>query len=349
MQKLRFLSGNLANSGNISASSAALGAVGAAVPECLGDGQCYPQGVYGGSDMAEIINIEVQTAGAVDVATIRWGGAGLSAWEASDVVAASTLFSLRDGIQVRFEGDDLRVGDKWQIRTSRQCAPAAMTTDDPGQFWEADGCTAEYIDIALDAPAAVGAVALGYHNLSATATVRLLASATENWADPDLDMAVPVGDRHAAALLTHTSQYWRLTIADAANADSAIQAGLLYLGPAVYLGRNMDWGATPAIRADRTEKRVKGGLVGGTVGAVRRTWSFTISRLDATAWAALEEVWSGCYDGTNGQLRALWFWPNPDDLATLIWGFLVTDLQAKIVQSGGAKKSTSLDIEEYGG
>ena len=129
----------------------------------------------------------------------------------------------------------------------------------PGDRWRATGDTAEYLEIDLGAAKDINLVALLYHNATSAATwqIRAATSQANLTAAPGYDSGVinmweagwPADQDplHARLWLGAGSQnfrWWRIDLADAANPDTWLEAGRVYVSKAWQLpsGKNIEYG-----------------------------------------------------------------------------------------------------------
>lgn len=177
----------------------------------------------------------------------------------------------------------------------------------PTDIWRYNSTSAA-IEIDLGSAQSIGLVALGYHNLSSSGTIRVRADSSQggltSFPDYDsgnltaisfLDGYSPgqadglIYDRnHFILNLTSTSvteQWWRLDLSDASNEDGFLQAGRLYISPAFHPTRALrfSWGVSWMDGQNRTLGR--GGQIYPRQRETRRQLTGDI------AWDSAEDSW----------------------------------------------------------
>lgn len=366
----RFMAANLIPSPEaLTLSSEQLGEVGAAQGQALGDGTLSARGNYSGALAAEQFLVEIDSIASgsgVGQATYRWKGGNRSIWEASGVATHDTLAELRDGVKVRFGGENFIKGDKWYIEVSRRHGRAALLKTDPSEYWRSTVCDLVTIAADLGYGGNVQAMILADHNLSDEATVTLKGGgkiivtddgfvpitygdkyiiSDVDWDSPDYEIAVPVNSPHLAVWLDETWARWRLEIEDPDNTDGIIKASGLYLGSYTQLSRRFNQGEVHGPAAARSDQKVAGGQVSGPVGKVADAWRFKYTRLAEADRDLLLEVWQEAHDQVNDALKPVWFMPDSADVSGLVYGFLGSRLQFTLSNPG--RGAVSIDITEH--
>lgn len=138
---------------------------------------------------------------------------------------------------------NLGIDADWSASSQVSTLPARnLATENRNEPWRSTGCASEWIKAHLAGPAAVGAVAIVSGNLTASATVRVQANASDDWSAPPFDVALTpwvatrTGVLFAMLASVQTYEWWRLTFADATNTDGYIEIGVLPFGPVFDLG-----------------------------------------------------------------------------------------------------------------
>jgi len=109
--------------------------------------------------------------------------------------------------------------------------------DHVAKKWRATGDTAEWVKFDLGGATKLTCVALFGFNFSSAATVTLEANASDSWGSPSYSQALTIAtDADSNVLsrlvffLDQTYQWWRITIADASNADGYVEVGRIIAG-----------------------------------------------------------------------------------------------------------------------
>lgn len=116
------------------------------------------------------------------------------------------------------------------------------------RVWRATGCSSEWLKFDFGAAAAVRAFALVGHNLTAAATIKIQANATDVWTAPSIDVTLTYHADNLVYLWTADQSYrfWRLSIIDAGNPDGYVQVGRIFLGQTATPDRNFKtWSREP--------------------------------------------------------------------------------------------------------
>ena len=104
-----------------------------------------------------------------------------------------------------------------------------VTNADTGEWWKNDLGSAKNIDC----------IGIFGHNFTAAATVKIQASAVDDWVSPPVDVTLTVATDADGQVLPRivyfwsspqNYQYWRLTVDDATNPDAKIQIGRIVAG-----------------------------------------------------------------------------------------------------------------------
>jgi len=116
------------------------------------------------------------------------------------------------------------------------------------RVWRATGCASEWIKFDFGAAAAVRAFVLVGHNLTAAATIKIQANATDVWTSPSIDQVVTYHAANLVYLWTTDQPYrfWRVTLADPGNPNGYVEAGRIFLGQTTTPDRNYaSWAREP--------------------------------------------------------------------------------------------------------
>jgi len=98
--------------------------------------------------------------------------------------------------------------------------------------YRSTGDAAEWLKFDLGSALAIDVIAIRYHNLTGAATLTLEGNAADAWGAPTYSQAISITSDMIIYFLasTQTFRWWRLTIADAANPDTIIKIGRVFLG-----------------------------------------------------------------------------------------------------------------------
>jgi hypothetical protein len=100
--------------------------------------------------------------------------------------------------------------------------------------WRTTGVSDETIKIDAGAGETITAtsIAIAGHNLTAAATIKIQANATDAWGDPSIDETVTWDADIITDLFTNSTGYrfWRFYFDDDANGDGYLEIGRLFLG-----------------------------------------------------------------------------------------------------------------------
>ncbi|MBU4278171.1 MAG: hypothetical protein KKC30_15630 [Proteobacteria bacterium] len=157
----------------------------------------------------------------------------------------------------------------------------------------------------------------------------------------DHEQAVAVSQPNLLAMLDQTYRYWWLVITDPNNPAGDIEAAGLYLGSYTQLSRRMLQGAKDTLGVSRSDQRVDGALRPSPVGPTVNSWSFSYNKLTSEDRTALRAMFQRLNDG---QSAPLWFLPDSEDTAGLLYGFLGSSLAFQL--SNPARHAVSLEFEE---
>jgi hypothetical protein len=305
-------------------SSARPGLVGLPVPKAWGSAVAYAQGLHSG-DQDQVFRLEIDSLAqgqAVGQATYRWQRADSPAWEETGVPTGVAVRLLADGVGVKWvsgQGQDFCLGDAWTILAGRAQGAAALLDSDRDTAWQAQGCQAEHLTVDLGQPARITAVILADHNLSDQAQAVLLADPAADWEQPAFAQPLALTWPHLALFLDHACRHWRLSLADPANPQGAIQAGGLYLGGHFAPARTFGAQYVRGLAASRALTSTDAGKTAGCAKALAQAWSLAFNGLDETDLAGFEAMFRAIHDVASGRLSPLWFTPFDDQPAATVY------------------------------
>ena len=109
----------------------------------------------------------------------------------------------------------------------------------PGKKWVTNADTGEWWKNDLGGAKNVDCIGIFGHNFTGAATVKIQASAVDDWVSPPVDVTLTIATDADGQVLprivyfwssTQNYQYWRLTVDDASNPDGNIQIGRIVAG-----------------------------------------------------------------------------------------------------------------------
>lgn len=180
----------------------------------------------------------------------------------------------------------------------------------------------EWLKADLGSAQPVKSIILENMNLRAGATVTLEGNASDAWGAPSYSLGITITAAMVAAKrivvtlpAARAYQWWRLTMADAGNADGYLAASRMYLGPCFEPG--LRFGPQPTqVRGSGSEVSYSGG---GQATAVKRAkyWTYDLpitilGQADANAYADMDDecgidtpLWV-CFDSTDEPTNAVY-------------------------------------------
>ena len=164
------------------------------------------------------------------------------------------------------------------------------------RYYKSVGCTAEWLKFSFTTPVAASYLALMNHNMTSGATVVVQANSSDSWGSPAFSQTITIptavsGETTwavAAFSATKTYQYWRITIADAANPDTFIKIGYVFLGTVLTMpGMDISGISIPKNSTSLAQESYAGQTYGDTR-LKYRTASFNFSGVSTTDKVNLE-------------------------------------------------------------
>jgi hypothetical protein len=315
MSNCRFMHQNLIQDPDqISLSSARPGLVGMPAPRASGSATAYAAGEHTGSqDQVFMVEIDSLAAGSqVGQATFRWRRASQETWEMSGQATTDTLITLADGVKIKWvsgPGADFALGDSWSILATQNFGAAALLDRDRDTAWEAEGCSEEHVTIDLGQAQQAKALVLADHNLTAGATVTLLANTSDAWEAPAWSQSLTVTAPHLVYFLDQTYRFWRLLLEDPENPAGALWASLLFLGPYFQPSRTFKQRHERSTVAGRSLTATDAGKLAGGVLGLGETFSLSFSGLGSADLDGFVSMYRAIHDPASGRLTPLFFTP----------------------------------------
>jgi len=172
-----------------------------------------------------------------------------------------------------YNSDTWDAGTVWASAETGDLVLSNVQDDQIGKVWQAPLYSGGWLSPTatwdLGAPTAITCLGIFNHNLTASATIRLQANATNSWTSPSYsvymtDTQAISADADSVALpryvffLNQTYRWWRLTFSDTGNPDQYLQIGRIKAGAYYELTRNMNDGFSMQ-HVDPSEGRPAGG------------------------------------------------------------------------------------------
>jgi len=263
-------------------SSLKTGVVSDALKIGTGSAVITTSGNYSGTtDLEYIVEIDSIAGGAeVGQATFKWSDGG-GGWDATGVTTSATNILLNNGVYIKHTtgaGADFVVGDKWYFKGINMFAAGKMIDSNRDTRYRSAALGApNKIILDLGAAVEVKALVIYDHNITSGATLMI-----EGRADAWVEVAPTLGaETHILSLAVYnsklyggtfpngklyeanavletisynankivhyltsatTKRHWRLSVTDAANTDSYIEIGELYLASYFELSNTFAWG-----------------------------------------------------------------------------------------------------------
>lgn len=337
MSKARFIYNNLITSEDMLAvSSLRSGMVTAAKKEGTGSAVLTPSGNFSGAaDLEYIVEIDSIAGGAeVAQATFRWSD-GSGSWNADGVTTSASGILLNNGVYIQWAsgtGADFVVGDRWYFKGINLFNPGKMIDLDRDHFYRSAALEApNTITITLDAEAQIDALVLYDHNFSSAATIVLwgddAATFDSDGGSPQVIEAVTWAANkilHYLAAADRTKKYWQLRITDAANPDTYIEIGELFLGSYMELSANYVEGYSKGFELLFDEKKTPYGVGRKRFYNKQRYFEYDFNYIGSADVTLLETMLDALTNKDAGTMKPFFF---NDDSATPANTWLV-DLSA---------------------
>jgi len=98
--------------------------------------------------------------------------------------------------------------------------------------WRATGDAAEWIKMDLGAATGIKAFGIKNHNFTDASVIRIQGNAADNWADPTVNVIMDYNADNMVEFwdTAQSFRWWRLSMVDAANPDTYLKIGRLFIG-----------------------------------------------------------------------------------------------------------------------
>jgi hypothetical protein len=164
----------------------------------------------------------------------------------------------------------------------------------PTFAWRATGDANEWVSINLGTTSpGVKALVIKGHNFSAAASVHIQADDDSGYGSIDVDVILPIVSETITQFWTTAQnyRYWRITIADAANTDTYVKIGRIFLGS--YFSPTYDVSSYSMQVNDPSEVGLS---VGGQLSGANRThykaWTYQFAYVPGSDKATFESIFA---------------------------------------------------------
>lgn len=226
--------------------------------------------------------------------------------------------------------------DVWDAATITASSEAGDLEDDNavhdfvGRPWRSTGDTAEWIKFDLGSAEQITCVALFGFNFTSAATVTLQANSSDSWGAPPYSQALTIetdseGDvlKRLVFFLDETYQWWRITIADAANPDGYVEIGRIIAGAYYEPPRGVSEGVSIAV-IDPSQGGAQNGLQAAyRQGIIYRRLAAQFRFMNLTQRDKFEGIFR-----KNGRTKPFVIVPHPTTRPTedALYGYLTTPI-----------------------
>lgn len=158
--------------------------------------------------------------------------------------------------------------------------------------WRSTDDTAEWIKVDLTTAQNIKALVINNHNFTGDATLKIQAHADNlNWGGPDLDDTLSITTGKVVKFWDDNQSYrwWRISIADAANTDTYVKIGHVFLGSYFEPTENYQH-RTVAMIDPSVVKKSSGGQISANEKTHYKTISYTFPSLTAAEVVILKSI-----------------------------------------------------------
>jgi hypothetical protein len=320
MGRVRFLYDNLITAESmITVSSLRNGIVTAALKSGTGSAVLNPSGNYSGVvDLEYIIEIDSIAGGAeVGQATFKWSDGG-GTWDATGVATSASNILLNNGVCINWttgSGADFVVGDKWYLKGINLFNVGKMIDLDRDHSYRSAALGApNTITVDLGSAQEVKAIIIYDHNFTSAATITLEADAAATFdsgagGNPQFSEAITWNDEKIVHYLSAatTKRYWRLKVTDAANPDTYIDIGELFLGSYLELSKNYVEGFQEETTFLMDSNGTPYGIEKSRFYNSQLTFSFDFQVMPAADITSMKALISAIASRDTGIFKPFWF------------------------------------------
>lgn len=164
----------------------------------------------------------------------------------------------------------------------------------PTFAWRATGDADEWVSINLGTTSpGIKALVIKGHNFSAAASVHIQADNDSDYSSLAVDLVLPIVADTMTCFWSSAQnyRYWRITIADAANTDTYVKIGRIFLGG--YFSPSYDVSSYAMAINDPSEIGLS---VGGQLSGANRThfkaWAYQFAYVPASDKATFESIFA---------------------------------------------------------
>ncbi len=177
--------------------------------------------------------------------------------------------------------------------------------------WRSTGDSDEWVKIDFGSAVSITDVTIIDHNFTNAATVKIQGNASDSWGSPSVDETITWRDYIMDKNFTGGSyQWWRVHIADAANADTFVELGYLFIGNNFTLGDIIEREFSLMYLENSLIHETRTGQVYGDKGISRRLWAFNLPHIEGSEITNLDTMW-----GSVGKYRPFVFFLDETDTA----------------------------------
>lgn len=177
--------------------------------------------------------------------------------------------------------------------------------------WRATGDSSEWIKKDFGSAVSITDVAIIGHNFSDAAVVKIQGNASDSWGAPSVDETITWREYIMDKNFTGGSfRWWRVTIADAANVDTYVELGYIFLGNNLTLGDIINREFSLIYIENSLVHESRTGQVFGDQGISRRLWTFSLPHLEGSEITDLDTMWESV-----GKYRPFVFFIDETDTA----------------------------------
>ena len=319
MALARFMYSNLITSVSmITVSSLRVGIVTAALKDGTGSAVLNPSGSYSGTeDLEYILEIDSIAGGAeVGQATFKWSDGG-GTWDANAVTTSATNILLNNGVYVNWttgSGADFVVGDKWYFKGINLFSVANLIDLDRDHRYRAAALGApNTFTIDLGAAKEIKVMVLQDHNFTSAATLLLegddAATFDSDGGSAQFSEAFVWNSEKIIHYLSTatTKRHWRISVTDAANTDSYIEVGEIYLGSYMELSKNYAKGFSQETEFLRKTNVTPFGVARDRFYNFQKTFEFPFELMLSTDITSLKALAASLGSRETGAFKPFWF------------------------------------------
>ncbi len=197
---------------------------------------------------------------------------------------------------MRFYYDNKWIGTGGTITASSEASGYPVTALDDyivATKWRATSDSDEWVKIDFGSAVSITDVTIIDHNFTNAATVKIQGNASDSWGSPSVDETITWRDYIMDKNFTGGSyQWWRVHIADAANTDTYVELGYLFIGNNLTLGDIIEREFSLMYLENSLVHETRTGQVYGDQGISRRLWAFNLPHIEGSEIMNLNTMWN---------------------------------------------------------